>query len=436
MVQKLKGSSGLPIVGETLELFSDPYTFSARRRAKYGEIFVTSALGKRTIVALTAAGQEHILVTRQDNYLAGSGYGFLAPLLEGMLLLSDGDFHRQERKWVTPSFHAGAITGYLDTINRIVGQQLDTWGGQGTIGIYTEMSRISFKIGAALFLGLQVNDETHRLLSLWQPFADGLKAVVRVRGPLTSWGRALIARRRIDALGASIIAKQRATRQANMLQLLLDIRDDSGNPMSDSVLVNWIRFFLFASYETTAATVTWLITELLLHPDLLERVRAEVHSEEQGAPVTLDEFKNKPLLDAIINETLRLYPQVMQFIRGIAADDTFAGVAMPQGWNAMIIPAYTHRRPDYFADPDKFDPDRFLAPREEHKATPYAFIGFGGGGHACLGEGVARVEIKTVLTSMLRRFPSLRLLPNQDLSQVYIPLSRPKSNVYVEYRAG
>jgi len=96
--------------------------------------------------------------------------------------------------------------------------------------------------------------------------------------------------------------------------------------------------------------------------------------------------------------------------------------------------AFTHRIPAYFADPERFDPARFMPPREEDKKTPYAWVGFGGGAHVCIGMGIAQVEIKTVLANLLRRY-EFKLVPGQNLTPQYVPISRPKSGTIVTVRS-
>jgi len=100
----------------------------------------------------------------------------------------------------------------------------------------------------------------------------------------------------------------------------------------------------------------------------------------------------------------------------------------------VILPmSYTHRSAEYFADPERFDPERFLSPREEDKKTPYAWMSFGGGKHTCLGMGIAQIEIKTVLTRLLRQF-DLQLDADQDFSAVYVPVKRPKGGAKISFK--
>jgi len=171
-----------------------------------------------------------------------------------------------------------------------------------------------------------------------------------------------------------------------------------------------------------------------LWADLLARARQEVIAvagADAAMPLTYVALRQMTLVDALIKETLRVHPQSVFSLRGVRADCEIAGYALPAGGTIMLVPAYTHRMPEYFADPNVFDPDRFLPPRQEDVKHPYAFIGFGGGPRICIGEALARIEIKALLAQLLRRY-ELALASDQNLTPRYAP-SRPKGDVLIEY---
>ena len=429
------GSFGLPLAGEMVPLYSDFYGFAQRKYERYGPIFKTHANYHKAVVLLSAEAQQYVLLANQKNFTTGVGYAPIGPLMGDALILQDGAHHRQHRNWMTPAFHGRNMTAYLATMDRIFTEHLDAWGTAGTLAFYPAAAAMTFQLGAALLLGLELRDDTHQLLALWTQYAAGVNTLLHVKGPFTTYGRAFIARDRIDDIIRDIIAQQRQSAQMNIVRLLAEARDGDGQAITEADLITQLRFLMFASYDTTTGTLAWLLVELLRHPDVLARVRAELVGDDPTAPLTYDDLnRQRPYTDAVINETLRKHPQVMMFARGIVADDQFGGYDLPKGWIAILLPVFTNRLPTYFADPQRFDPDRFLPPREEHKRHPYSFVGFGGGAHACIGENTARIEIKALFTLLLRRFAHLSLVPGQDLREVYIPLSRPKSDVQIAFQ--
>jgi cytochrome P450 len=283
----------------------------------------------------------------------------------------------------------------------------------------------------------------------WLAMQGGLLNPVRLDVVGLPWRRSLAARRWLDRYLLDLIARRRAATSstalsaapADMLDLLLQAqqaRQDgaTGNgatPLSDRQIVDHIILLLFAGYETTAGAVSWLLIELLRQPPhILARVREEIHADDQDAPITLEGIKKTPYLDAVIKETLRLHPAQHVSIRGVSAPWSYAGRVVPAGWSVMIAPMYTHRMPEYFAYPERFDPERFLPPREEDRAHPYALVEFGGGAHSCLGSGVAKLVMKAMVTKLLRRC-ELTLVPGQDFTPVFIPAGRPRGGACIRY---
>jgi retinoid hydroxylase len=428
------GRFGLPAVGESLAFFTDPYHFVKRRYERYGPVFKTHLFGKKTAMLLGDTAQQLVLVSGQEYFANAAGYAVMKPFYGDALLLTDGSVHTQQRKLMVPAFHGRAMGPYLDIINRVADDHLRDWGTSGQRRLYPEMRTLAFTLASAILTGIEVGSERDHLLRLWRDFSQGNYGLVPLDIPLTKYGRALRARRELDTLLRQVIARQAQVETAapTVLQLLLQARDDADQPMSEDRLLDQLRLLLFAGHDTTSGTLTWLIVELLRHPELLEEIRVEVHADERDAPLTLEDVQKKPLLDAAIRETLRLYPQTAVMARGVVKAFTVDDYDIPTGWNAMIVPIFTQRLADYFTAPETFDPCRFLPPRSEDQAHPYAWVGFGGGPHQCLGEGVAKLEIKAFLTLLLRRY-DLHLIADQDLQPRYLPLSRPKSDVLFTY---
>ena len=90
--------------------------------------------------------------------------------------------------------------------------------------------------------------------------------------------------------------------------------------------------------------------------------------------------------------------------RGVVKDVEYAGYLIPAGWMVDISPMVTHRMPEIYREPDRFDPDRFAPPREEDKRYPFSLVGFGGGTHTCIGLELAKLEMKVFLVSLLRQY--------------------------------
>jgi len=143
---------------------------------------------------------------------------------------------------------------------------------------------------------------------------------------------------------------------------------------------------------------------------------------------TLADIKRMPLLDNLLLEAERLYPPVANGPRGVVEAFDFHGYHIPVGTPVFYSIAAAHLLPEVFANPTVFDPDRFAPPREEHKKTPYALVGFGGGPRICIGINFAKIEIKALVSQVLRRY-QLALVPGQEIVQYYRVTAMPLNGI-------
>lgn len=210
-------------------------------------------------------------------------------------------------------------------------------------------------------------------------------------GGLSPWAWFLRQRRRVDAIIYAEIARRRGeprvAERDDVLSLLLATRDEDGRPMTDEELRDELVTMLIAGYETTATALAWSFDLLLHHPAALARL-------EDDLAAGRDEY-----LDAVITETLRLYPITGLVARQVRAPMQLGGYEVPTG--VVLAPnAYlTQRRGDIYPDPTAFRPERFL----EASPDPASWLPFGGGTRRCLGASFASFEMRTVIPSVLRQ---------------------------------
>ncbi len=171
------------------------------------------------------------------------------------------------------------------------------------------------------------------------------------------------------------------------------------------------------------------------HPDYAERVLDEQATIlGTKADPDLEDIKRLKVLDNALSEAERLYPPVANGPRGVVEDFVFNGYHVPEGTLAFYSIVASHMLPDLFANPTAFDPDRFASPCEEHKKHPYALVGFGGGPRICIGINFAQVEIKAMVSHILRNY-TLTLVPDQEIYQFYGATGRPMNGIRMHVSA-
>src|SRR5581483_7575179 len=235
-------------------------------------------------------------------------------------------------------------------------------------------------------------------------------------GPYSPWGKQVRRRKEIDQLLFAEFARRRAadlSGREDILSMLMQARDEDGQPLSDQHLRDELMTLLVAGHETTATSLAWMLYRIFGRPDVLEKLRAELREVSGTGPVTPQQINKLEYLEATIKETQRLNPILPVVGRRLKMPTTVGGRAVPAGVVAMPCIYLTHHRPDLWPNPDEFKPERFLG----KKPTPWEFFPFGGGNRFCLGAGFATYEMKVVLAQILSR-TTLRLASKQPIRVV------------------
>lgn len=404
----MPGRYGLPFIGEALELFGTEELYYWKHFQRYGPVFKTRILGEKVAFLIGPEANRLLLLEQADHFSSRLGWAFIEPLFGNGILLQDGQEHSRTRRLMYPAFHGKAIASYFDTIQTIVQNFLKDWGERGTIPLTSDFRKLTLIVASRLFLGTQTDSEVEQTSQLFTQLIAGRLALLRLDTPFTLYGRSQAARRKLQAFLRTTIAERQ--RQGNLqesrdiLGLLLATEDEEGNRLSEVEVINQALLLLFAGHETTATLLSWLLFELGSHPEWRDRLRLEQAEVVGNEPLSLSHLKQFPQLTCALKEAERLYPPVYSIPRGVVKDIEYAGYHIPAGWYVDVSPMLTHHLPELYPNPELFDPDRFAPPREEDKKHPFALIGFGSGPHSCLGFEFAQMEMKIILSTLLRHY--------------------------------
>lgn len=406
--EEMPGNFGMPFLGETLELFRTEELYYWRRFQRYGPVFKTRILGTKVAFLIGPDANRLVFVEKADHFSSRLGWGFLEPLFGQPILLQDGAEHARTRRLMYPAFHGRAIASYFDTIQSIVQDFIQDWGKQGTIPLTAEFRKLTLIVASRLLLGAQTDKEVEQTSRWFTQLIAGKLAIVQLNTPFTLYGRAQQARSKLQAFLRRIIAERQSQgnlqQSRDVLGLLLAAVDEEGNRLTESEIVDEALLLLFAGHETTATLLSWVLFELGSEPEWRDLLRDEQARVVGDGPLSLSHLKQFPLLTWVLKEAERLYPPVYGLVRGVVKDIEYAGYHIPAGWYVDISPMLTHRLPELYTDPDRFDPERFAPGREEDKKHPFGLVGFGSGPHSCLGFEFAQMEMKIVLSTLLRHY--------------------------------
>lgn len=355
-------------------------------------------------------GVRRVTVDNHRNYSKRApGHATLRRLIGDGLITSDGDLWRTQRRIIQPAFKRSAIVRLAPLMAVATEDAIATWTDGAVIDVAAEMTRISLRVACESMLGRGIDDMAtfaSAAAVAIKDISDQITSPTRlplwVPTPMNSAFNAAL--RTIDATVWKTIAQRRSEKEegVDMLSLLVRAQDpETGVGMSDRQLRDELVTMLLAGHETTAGALMWTLWLLAQHPDVRAEVEAEL--DRLGEPPDHDDLERLPLLDRVLKESLRLLPIVWNVARGVEADDVVLGHRVPAKSVLCLTPYLSHRHPDFWDDPERFDPDRFLPEREAARPKG-AYIPFMAGPRACIGAAFSTMETMLVLARVLRRF--------------------------------
>lgn len=282
---------------------------------------------------------------------------------------------------------------------------LDSWVGGHVINTFHEMKKLSFEVGILAIFGHLENHYREKLKNNYHMVDRGYNSFPSII-PGTPYRRALLARRDLSKIISGIIADRKEKRifGKNLLGHLLDSKDENGETLTDEQIADNIIGVLFAAQDTTASVMTWILKYLHDNPKILEGVKAEqntIHrSNDEGfQPLSWSQTRRMPISHRVVLEALRMASIISFTFREAVADVEYKGYLIPKGWKVMPLFRNMHHNPEFFSDPEKFDPSRF-----EVTPKPYTFMPFGSGAHACPGNELAKLELLTLIHHVVTKF--------------------------------
>ncbi|MGH2690025.1 MAG: cytochrome P450 [Actinomycetota bacterium] len=417
---------GLPLLGSTLDLTRDLLGTFHRSMLEHGDAvrFVVGPPGMRTNVYafFHPDGVQHVLASGSGRYAKGGRvYRELTPLLGNGLLTSEGEVWRRQKRLVQPLFTRRRVGAYVGMMAEEGEQLVERWrrlhaGGAGAVDLDAQMTALTLRVvGRALF-----GSDMGPVVDVLRPVVPYLSRRALRRGLVPKavpahWRtpgnvRADAARARVTEVVDELVASRRAAGadaegEPDLLSLLLQAQDPEGGVgLDDEEVRAQVLIFLLAGHETTATSLTFTLHLIGNHPEVQERVRAEA-DEVLGAGRTIgaDDVLALRYTTMVVKEAMRLFPAAHSMGRISTGADRVCGWEVPPDVAVVVSPWATHRHPSFWEDPERFDPERF-APERERERHRYAYVPFGGGPRACIGQYFSMLEAVLVTAQLVRAF--------------------------------
>jgi cytochrome P450 len=435
------GPRGLPLLGSLPALIRDPMAFYRSMSLDYGPLAYTRLGPKRFYTVNEPALVEEFLVGQQRSYVKDPITHSLIALVGQGLLTSEGELWRRQRKLAAQPFAPKRLAGYEGSMVEAARRAFASYADGEPRDFHRDMMQLTLEIVGRTLLGVSTNEQSESI-------AEALEASLSYfEERIYSWGRLLpegfpTPRRRrflrrkaeLDRVVRAIIERcRREDAQADyLLARLVRARTEGNEAMSEQQLLDEALTMVLAGHETTALAMLFATYSLCVNPEVAARLRTEVDDVLQGRPASAADLERMPFLDAVVRETLRLYPPAYAFGREIVSPIELHGYTIDKGSVVIVSPFGMHRNPQFFPDPERFEPARWLAP--EASALPrFAYLPFGGGPRICIGNHFAQLELGLVLATLVQQL-EVQLLPGFELELAPVLTLRSKHGLPVRVR--
>lgn len=404
-IQTLKG---LPLIGNLIPYQRDRLGFLQGLQSKYGDRFKVK-LGPKLLTVLTdPADVEHVMLANFKNYIKKTNFEVV---FRKGLFTSNGQDWKEQRVSLQNLF----TRKYLASTTKVIGDITNDYLAKNFSSEMSELdlspmfAKITFEIIVELIIGENLKDKFDELNTSLTYCTNFLTYENYNPFPwrgLTSpyskdeFDKCLAS---IDSIIYQSIKSQEDVSKRSehsIVSQLLNSKDAGKlQHLNDDLIRDNIAGLLFAGYETTALTLCWLVRILSNNPEIQDKVRKECQSLET---INSENLAQLNYTEAVLNETMRLYPAGWAFTRIALEEDEVRGLKIAPGEIVFLSPYLTHRSSYVWDSPEEFRPERFI--NQELPAARFAYFPFGGGPRLCIGKTLAMIELKVILAELIKKF--------------------------------
>ncbi|CAK9170683.1 unnamed protein product [Ilex paraguariensis] len=421
------GKTGWPVIGESLEFLSTgwkgyPEKFIFDRMAKYSStVFKTSLLGEQAAVFCGSGGNK-FLFSNENKLVQAWWPNSVNKVFPSSQQTSSKEEAIKMRKMLPNFLKPEALQRYIGIMDHIAQRHfVSAWENKDEVVVFPLAKNYTFWLAARLFVS--VEDPIH-VAKLGDPFAvlaSGLISIP-IDLPGTPFNRAIKASNFIRKELVSIIkqrkidlAEGKASPTQDIMSHMLLTSDENGKFMTELDIADKILGLLIGGHDTASSACTFVVKFLAELPEVYEGVYKEqieiANSKAPGELLNWDDIQKMRYSWNVACEVLRLAPPLQGAFREALVDFMYNGFSIPKGWKIYWSANSTHRNPENFPEPLKFDPSRF----DGNGPAPYTFVPFGGGPRMCPGKEYARLEILVFMHHIVKRFKWEKVIPDEKI---------------------
>lgn len=408
-------------------ILRNPLPFHHENFQKYGDVFkVKIGLGKSIIFTRDGGFAKHMLQKQHKKYAKSDlQTKDLAKYIGEGLLTSNGEKWLRQRRLIQPAFHKKKLESLIDIIKEVIQEESDKITSNKGIDIFPLMSDLAFNVVAkSLFSYTDTGNTISRLQYITETAQKSL--IKEIRQPYKRWWFYLsgkikntnkLTKEARDILNTIIEERKKSVKEYHdLLDMLLAARYEDGSMMDNEQLIDEILILFVAGHETTSNALTFTLMLLAMHPEIQERVYAEV-SDNKETVSPINEIAEYTYTKQCIEEAMRLYPPVYFSDRVAIEEDEYNNLKLKKGNTILISFFEIHRHKDFWRSPDQFNPDRFGVDVDKKEYSDHYFP-FGAGPRMCIGNNFAMYEMILAISNIIKKYKigtSLKAIEIQPL---------------------
>jgi len=430
---------GIPVLGSALPMFKDPLEFMCDSYRNFGPIYRFRAFDQ-VFTVLSGPEANQFLTKADESYLtvkkvyAGVSYGMNS---QHFLLNEDGEKHRELRKILRRGYSKQAIASQIPTLMALTKTMTDKWVPGQQIMIVPELKKLIITQLGQTLMGRVPTEYFDDLQTFFTVTAE---TSVSHQLPFFTlklpFFRRLQSRlfRLVDEVVSAHQARVPTDENRDIIDDVLAAVDESGKPYPEDFVRAAVIGTYIAGIDTVALTCSFAVYALLKHPEVMRRVQDEVRSVFVDRPPTFYDLRKMEVLHAAFLEIMRYYPVAPGAPRSAADTFEFLGYRIEKGSNILVATSVTHFMPEFFPDPYRFDIDRYIEPRHEHRQS-YTFAPFTLGEHTCLGAGMAEFQVMATIAALVNQVDLELDPPDYNVQVTAAPSRGPRKNFAVRVKS-
>jgi len=422
----------------------DPISLFQYLAAEYGDI-AHYKIGTQHILFLNRPEYiREVLVVQNDKFVKERTVQRMKMLLGEGMINSEGQQHRAQRKAAQPAFHRQRIAAYAEVMTAEACRLSDGWRDGSQLDSATEMMQLTLRIVSKTLFNTELGEEVekltdaiNRIMGLYNYLValPAVELLVHLRVPgIADFAPA---KRKVDSVVYKMIDahRRRGEPSGDLLDMMLRAEEEMpelAGTRQQSLRDQVITIFL-AGYETVANALIWTWYLLSQNPEAEQALHAEIDRELGGKTPTMDDLPRLRYTEAVLAESMRLYPPAWAMGRRAREDFSLGEYRLPAGTTVLVSQFVTHRDARHFVEPERFVPERFLA-GGRNTFPKFTYFPFGAGARQCIGESYAWMECALVLTTLAQKW-RLRLVPGQRIEPQALITLRSKYGMRMQVEA-